>query len=407
MDWIDRIEGIPFEIVTGDGISYFPLYKSQDSEKSVEYNTSTFEFINVYGTLVDRKKPKSGKFPLTFYFEGADNIDQAQKFERSCDDPRAWILIHPFYGRIVGQPMSISRKDSFLNSTEVSVDFWESIEVDYPTRNFSIKDNTRELQTSVNTIGAKVYANNPNLSGLDIAKNKVSIQGIASDMSKLQDSSTYTDFQNYMAKGLKGMDDLLDAPLTAIENVQRFLDLPSRYITAVQSRIAGYEGAYNRLKFTIDTLTDKKYFESIGATTIASLCYVLINPVFGDYILISQIQKFAQKLRLIHSDYKLTLDNAKVSIYDINNNYNADPELQVALDNLVNYTLANLFALSFGAKRERVIYTDKKTNAIILVHRYIGLDDDDINLVDFIKMNDIKLKELFTIQKGRKIVYIK
>lgn len=407
MNWKDRINNIPFKIITGDGNEFLPLFKSTDSEKTKEFNTSTFEFINVYGTLVDRKKPKSGKFPLTFYFEGEDNISQADIFENSSDDPRPWIVIHPLYGRIIGQPLSISRKDNFLNSTEIAIDFWESIEAEYPTRNYSIKDNSRDLHDSVYLAASKSYVNNAKFTSVDIAKNQLNILTIAGNSKKLQDNNTYADFQNFLNKGLKAIDNLLESPLDAIENIQKFLDLPSRYEKAIAGRIASYEGTYERLKDSIDTFADKKYFESIGASTIASICDVLVNPIFGDYILVSDIEKMYSKLNDIHSDYKSILDNNKISIYDIKNNWNPDATVQQELNTLVTFTLANLFKLTFQAKRERVIYTDKKTNAILLVHRYIGLDNEDENLNNFIERNNIRLNELFTIPKGRKIVYLK
>jgi hypothetical protein len=407
MNWKDRIDNIPFKIITGDGNEFLPLFKSSDSEKDKEFNTSSFEFISVYGTLVDRKKPKSGKFPLVFYFEGEDNITQANIFENSSDDPRPWIVIHPFYGRIVGQPLSIKRKDSFLNSTEVTVDFWESIPVDYPARNYSIKDNSRDLHDSVYLAASKSYVNNTKFSSADIAKNQVNILTIAGNAKKLQDNDTYSQFQNALNKGLKAIDNLLDGPLVAIESIQKFLDLPSRYEKAIAGRIASYEGTYERLKDSIDTLVDKKHFESIGASTIASMCDAMVNPLPTDYVLVSDIEKMYTKLNDIHEDYKKVLDEKKVSIYDVNKSYSPDATVQHELGKMVTFTLANLFKLTFSAKRERIVYTTKKTNAMLLVHRYVGLDANDENIELFLKRNNIILNELFTIQKDRKIVYIK
>ena len=407
MTWEERINNIPLEIKTGDGKTYFPLFKSTDSEKTKEFNTSSFEFINVYGTLVDRKKPKGGKFPLVFYFEGADNITQADNFENSSDDPRPWEVNHPFYGRIVGQPLSIARKDNYLNSTEINIDFWETIEIEYPTRNYSIKDNTREKHNAVYLAAAVSYIKNAPFTSADISKNKVNILTTAGNAKKLNDNSTYADFQNALNKGLKAIDNLLADPLAAIESIQRFLDLPSRYEKAVEGRVASYLGTYERLKYSIDSLIDKKYFESIGASTIASMAYAMVNPLFADYVLISDIEKMYTKLNDTYEDYKKVLDQNKVSVYDIKNNWNPDATVQQELNDLVVFTLANLYRLTFVAKRERVIYTTKKTNAILLVHRYVGLDNLDEHLENFISRNNIRLNELFTIQKGRKIVYIK
>lgn len=121
MDWKERVDNIKFSIETGDGKIFYPLYKG--GEKGKEFNTSSFEFINVYGTLVDRKKPKSGVYPLVFWFQGADNIDQAAEFDISSDDPRPWTVTHPFYGTIKGHPINIKYDDSNLNITEVTIPF--------------------------------------------------------------------------------------------------------------------------------------------------------------------------------------------------------------------------------------------------------------------------------------------
>lgn len=405
--WKERIDNIPLQIITGDGNEFKPLFKSSDSEKTKEFNTSSFEFISVYGTLVDRKKPKSGKFPLTFYFEGEDNITQSDIFENSADDPRPWIVLHPFYGRIVGQPLSIARKDNFLNSTEINVDFWESIEVDYPIRNYSIKDNTRDLHNSVYLAASKSYVNNTKFSSIDIAKNHANILTIAGNAKSIQTNDTYSKFQNALNKGLKSIDKLLKDPLSAIEDIQRFLDLASTYDNAVEGRVGLYLSTYERLKDSIVSLVDKKYFEGIGASTIASIADAMINPLATDYVLVADVQKMSNKLSKVYNDYKTVLDSNQVSIYDVKKSYTPDATVQLELENLVTFTLANLFKLSFSAKRERIIYTDKKTNAILLVHRYIGLDNDDENLVKFIEINNIRLNELFTIQKGRKITYLK
>ena len=79
MTWEERVKNITFSIKTGDGKLYFPLFK-QNTESEKEYNTSTFEFIKVYGTLVDRKMPQGRKFNLVFYFTGADCITDSENF---------------------------------------------------------------------------------------------------------------------------------------------------------------------------------------------------------------------------------------------------------------------------------------------------------------------------------------
>ena len=405
MTWEERITNIKFSIVTGDGQTYYPFYKGGELEK--EYNTSSFEFISVYGTLVDRKKPKSRKLPLVFWFQGADNIEQADRFEISADDTRPWTIVHPFYGTIKGQPISIKRDDSSLNLTEITVPFWESIDADYPVSNFSVKDNTRDKRDLVYSDSALSAVTNVNFASIDVAKQAQSITDMSGEMKSIQDSNTFADFQNGLNAGLKAIDNLLEAPLNAIQSIQNFLDLPATYEQAVEGRIASYENIYYRLKMSITTLADKKYFESMGASVIASMSLGAVTPIVGDYVLVSDVEKMTARIAKIHKDYVDTLGDLKVSVYDVNNTYSPDASVQSELNSLVNYTIANLYRMSFEAKRERIVITDKKTNVILLVHRYLGLDDDDANIDTFVKTNNLKLNQLFAIEKGFEIRYAK
>lgn len=405
MDWRERIDNITFSIRTGDGKDFFPLWKEAESER--EYNTSAFNFINVYGTLVDRKKPQSRKFPLVFWFQGADNIDQADEFEASADDPRPWRINHPFYGIVYGQPISIKRVDNSLNITEVTVPFWESIDADYPVINYTVKDNTRDKHNSVYSACSNSYVTNVTFASIDISKNAESIIDMAGEMKVLQDNTTYAEFQNFLNSGLKAIDNLLEEPLNAIQMVQNFLDLPATYVRAIEGRLGSYENIYHHMKDTIKTVADKKYYEAVAGSIIASMALVVVTPIMGDYVLVSDIAGSTLKLVNIYNDYLETLDELKVSIYDVDNNFIPDATVQTELNSLVNFTIANLYAMTFEAKTERIVYADKKTNVILLTHKYLGLDASDENIATFIKTNNIKLNELFAIEKGREIKYAK
>ena len=405
MDWIDRINDIKFSIKTGDGKTYYPLYKGGEIER--EFNTSTFEFISVSGTLVDRKKPKSRKITLVFWFQGADNIDQADAFDISCDDPRAWEVMHPFYRFISGQPMSIKRDDSSLNITEVTVPFFESIDIDFPLTNYSIKDNTRDKHRRVYELSKTSAVTNVSFISADIPKLKQSILDMSGEMNKIQDGNTYSDFQNALNSGLKAIDNLLESPLEAMAKIQDFLDLPATYERAIEARIGNFENIYYRLKATINTLADKKYFESMGSSLIASMSLGMVLPRVGDYVLVTDVAAMTDKLSAIYNDYTETLDTIQNSVYEVGNSYSPDASVQIELNSLVNFTVANLYFMSFETKRERIVITAKQTNLILLVHRYLSLDADDENINTFVKTNNLKLNNLFVIEKGRTISYAK
>ena len=403
MSYYDEIENVEFTIETGDGSKYFPLWRG--GEKETEYNTSMFDFINVRGTLIERKKPRSPFFNLVFFFQGIDYLDIVRKFEVSASDSRPWKVKHPIYGIIKGQPLSFKRNDDHLNIVEITVPFWESIEADYPFTNYSIKDNTREKRTSLYSLASLAYVKNNPVSSASIPKLKTSITAMSGSMKSMQNNTTYSEFQNQLNKGLKAIDNLLDDPLNAIQNVQAFLDLPTTYAQVLEARLASYEAIYSRLESTIDDVSDKKYFESISASLIASFSVVLVTPQTGDYVLVADVFNASKRLAVLYSKYLAKLDDLKVSLYDLNKSFNPDASVQTELSSLVLFTISNLYKLSFESKREKTIVVDKDTSPILLVHRYIGLDANDENMANFVKTNDIKLREMFLIKKGREVKF--
>ncbi len=401
MDWIEKIN-IPFKITTGDGEVFYPLWRGAEKER--EFNTSQFEFINVYGTLVDRKKPQGAKINLIFSFDGADHIDMSDRFETACEDSRQWEVEHPIYGIIKGQPLSIKRDDSSLNITQISVSFMESISPDYPFENFSIKNNSMDRHEKTKYAFSKVAEIDYEVA--DISKQKESTLEMASDLENIQDDSTYADFQNALNSGLKAIDNLLEEPLNAIQTVQNFLDLPSTYERAIQGRVAAYESIYWRLKESIETYTDKKYYESMAGTVLSLISVVLVTPIRGDYILVSDIANMLDRLGLLYSDYRNTLNEISIEINDVNNAFSPDAEAQGLLDSQIIYTIANVYSYTFGAKREYIVVLKNNSNPILLTHKYLGLASSE-NIDTFVKMNNIKFNELFMLKKGREIKYIK
>jgi len=242
---------------------------------------------------------------------------------------------------------------------------------------------------------------------IDISKQKELTVIMASNLEAVQNNNTYADFQNALNEGLKAIDKLLEAPLNAIQTVQNFLDLPSTYEQAIKGRVAAYESIYWRLKDSIETLADKKYYEGMAGTILSLISVTITNPIAGDYITISDLKEMVDKISSLYYDYQQTLDNLSVSVYDVTNSFSPDALAQTELNNLINYTIANLYQLSFGARRERIVVLGKDTNLIILVHRYLGLDDDDENIQIFKKTNNITFNELFQLKKGREVKYIK
>lgn len=403
MSWINKIENVKFSIKTGDGKEFFPLWKP--GEKSIEYNTSSFDFIDVEKSLVERKKPKSGKYPLTFWFQGDDNIEQAQEFEDSAKDNRYWTVTHPFYGSIKGQPLSISRNDSNYNITEITVDFWETIVFDYPKSNLSIQDNTLVKKEEVFESCAEAYSVKEVFESKDISKLKKKIAKIGKALEVIQNDNTFADLQNKVNKALKASDSLITDSLNAISTAQDILNLPGEIVSSVKDRIGAYKSVFNSIIGVLESVPDKLFLQSMGASVISSMCNEGVNFDFeNDYTTVTEVEFVSSTILEIYNTYLELVDNSSTSNYDIENGYQPDAVVQSELHDLVMFTIANLFDLAFDAQQERVVYLPKDSNLVLLTHKYMGLANDE-NMQRFRDINNIKLKELFLIKKGRKIKY--
>lgn len=403
MSWQDKLQNIQFSIKTGDGKEWFPLFKT--GEKSKEFNTSIYDFIDVPKSLVERKQPKSSKYPLTFWFDGENHIETAEEFENSANDNRYWTITHPYYGTIKGQPLSITRNDVNLNITEISIDFWESIVFDFPKSNLSIQDNTLVKNESILDSCAVSYSGRKVQSTEDIQKNKDATLLIAKSFEKLQGDDTFSEYQNAVSTALKANDKLLTDSFDAILKTQVLINLPSTYERTVKEKISAYKSVFSSLNTILNTVADKLFYESMGASSISCYCNASVNYQFGvDYVTASEVESVASDLIQIYDSYLQLLDSASTSNYLVEVGYQPNPIVQTQLNDLVMYTLANLYNLAFEAQQERIVYIEKDTNIVLLTHRYLGLASDE-NIEIFRQINDIKLKELFKIKKGRKIKY--
>ena len=225
MSWLDKLENSKFTIQTGDGKTFSPLWKS--GEKSKDFNTAIFEFINVEGSYVKRKKPKSNKHTLVFYFQGEDNIEKSDEFETSANDSRAWKVQHPFYGNLVGQPLSMSRNDSNLNITEISVDFWETISEGGAKKKVSPVDNLISMGVTHQNTSAQIYASKVDIKPINQSAIKQNVTNFSLKYDSILDDVNYAEYQAAVSKAMQSIDDMILYPVQAIKDINELISIPN------------------------------------------------------------------------------------------------------------------------------------------------------------------------------------
>lgn len=408
MSWIDNVENTIFTIRTGDGKSYTPdLPINYETEK--QFNAATFEFISVAGALIRRKLPRARKFPLVFYFQGDNNIDVANAFDISSNDPRAWIVRHPQYGDITGQPISISRNDTKLNATEITVDFWETIVTTFPQVGLPDPAGEVVLKTEIfGTISPINYAAKVNLKPKDVTTVTNFAGTLTAIVQKGMDAAHTAEFTADINLMMNNINNLILAPVDAISSIHQVCLLPAKLELSVILRLEMISAIYNSIATILSnqpTVNNKAFFETAAGICVCSVANAITNPLNGDYITRDQVAAAQSNLMAIYSDYLNTLDTAYVEINTIGSAFSASQETQSALQDVVLSTLTNLYLLAFGAKQERLVMLEKDGQLIVLVHKYMGLDQSDANIETFRTINNFKNNYLFLIPAGTQVKY--
>ena len=77
----------------------------------------------------------------------------------------------------------------------------------------------------------------------------------------------------------------------------------------------------------------------------------------------------------------------------------------IALSQLANNVISNLFQIALLGKRERSILLDKDTNLIVLTHKLYGLDEFDNNMDQLMVNNNWGFNQLIQIKKNTIVKY--
>ena len=388
MSWKDNIENIELTIVTGDNEIFKPLYTT--SSQDIEFNVSEFNFIELEGTLVTRKKVKSQKIPLNIIFQGDDHIDIAEKFLESSKDPRYWTITHPIIGEIYGHPASINKINDDLNTVVFNIDFWETI---LPGQIKSAKVYPLELIESKNF--ELIEFGSLNLIPDQKPELKSLVAKIQSRYDVLIDKTNIDKYKGFIADAMSGIDKLLSEPQKAIRNISNLIQFPAYIQGSIKIRM-------NIVKAILDDILEilpknKIVYSIFGGAVIAAISQIILKPGENYFITRSQVR---EQFNILSQTYDLFLNEVD------DGNFQQDFQEAITLNEIVINTLYYLYDVSFDAKQERFDIVESDTNLILLTHKYMGLDFEDKNLNTFRELNGIKNKNLFIVKKGRKITYL-
>lgn len=404
MSWLEKLDE-PLIITTGDGEQYQPLWRN--AKKLCEYNIAEFEFRNLKGTLVDRGEPLGRKFDCEFYFTGEDHIDTAAAFEKSADDKRPWTIRHPYYGSITVQPSSLLYDNSDGNVTKITGTLLETITEVNPRTSVDPIDSIRISKINLDTTFETALTATP--TGKDVVSMKAANKknyNLSVPIIKLPKQVEEYNFAFNQANSF--VNTATATPLLAIRSTIRLISLPATFAGSVQDRVNLLNEQFKALSQTVVGLVDpssKQIYQGMAGSILSSMCLAASTPEDKDYGYANSVINVMDTISGVYRQLLADLDTIQTENGGSPISYIANAQALIELNALVNITVANLFSIALGARKERIVYTDVPTNLIIITHRFYGLDPDDNNLEEMRVNNNLSRSELIQIPKGRKIVY--
>ncbi len=409
MAWQDKVKN-KFIVTTGDGKNYFPYWLN--AAKSYDFNTAEFEFINISGTLVGRKTPKGKRYNIEIYFSGeytdGDHLDIAAEFDKSSQDPRRWTIQHPLYGKIIVQPLNLTFDNRDFNITKITGTVVETITQDQPKITVDPVDRIiLDKETADQLISVVFETDIPAPTTHDkntLTTNTSNLYNRIKD--KIKDTVDAEAYFGLFNSANAAINKATTDPLSAIRAVQAMINAPFGFADTVRNRIAMLVSQFQTLQTSIANIAgknDKRIYENNTGTLITSMCACAVTNY--DYSNRSDVFQVAQNITDSYNSYLDSLDDLQDANGGNPDNFIPDGDSQIAISNIVDFTLANLFIIANNARQSRTIYLENDSNLIILTHRFFGLTVDDSTIDEFMNLNDIGLNELIEIKKGRPITY--
>lgn len=404
MTWIDKIKN-QLIITTGDGKQYSPSWLN--AKKGIEYNIAEFDFPEQEGTLVKRGMQKGRKFPLELYFQGEDHLETSLAFEISAKDKRPWTLEHPFYDRLIVQPVALDFDNTALNVSKISGTVIETI----------VEDNPRTTSDPVDVIKTQKAALDTTLEqALTAPVEPVNITSMLDTNKKVFNLSVpiikipeeVADFMNLFNQANSFITTATASPLLAMRAAIAVITAPAKFAATVKSRMNVLTDTFNNLRATVEGMTSvvsKQIYQNSAGSTVSSMLLTAATPLAGDYTNSTSVLRVADQLTEIYDQYLEDLDLLQTDNGGNITSFIPDAQGLIGLNTLFNATIASLFKIALNSKTERSIITEKDTNIILLTHRFYGLDPFDNNMNEMIENNNLGLNDLILIKKGTKIIY--
>lgn len=407
MSWVEKVN-TKLTIKTGDGRTYTPNW--MNASKTVDFNISEFNFPNVQGTLVDRREAKGAKYNLEIYFQGENYLEISDAFDISAKDKRYWTIIHPMYGQLFVQPTSLNFDNTKYNVSKITGTIIETITETYPKPKVIAEDFVEQEVDEANQTITDSFENNVVLSTSDVTSMEASLESSYTNyepnIDELEDKNKFLESMNDARNKVRNITTDVNQGIRAMQTI---IQAPALFQQDIVSRLSMMKENFDTLRDTVQNIASnpgKFIYESLGGLLIGGTALALSRPNSeNDYANRVQVTDAIETLISMYNGYIEDLDAIQVGTGNNPTDYIPNYQSILILNEIVYFTLANLYAIGMDAKQERIHILEEDSNFILLAHRFYGLDENDNSIDELIRNNNLGLNGILNIKKDTPIKY--
>ncbi|MBP7735956.1 MAG: DNA circularization N-terminal domain-containing protein [Spirochaetes bacterium] len=420
MGWRDRL--IDAAITTPDKKRF--KFQYQDVEKTIDKKTSTYEFAEKDGALVQDFGLGKVSYPLTIFFSGEDYDLEAKRFEKSASKKGVCSLEHPVYGIKDVVIVKIQRRDSLQsagNQAVFNLDMTETIIPESPILGVEAISQVMTGIESMTDLAASTLEGVATFAyGLVSGIQQMAQTFINSAMRIFDAAVSVTDtaaaaFSSTANFINKNIDALALAPAELSRSLQTLILAPSQLPVSVKSRMAMYSDLLGQVLSDPMGANTREYRnqclmkQMLATAILTAMADVNLHPDTGTNTgFTTRADAIQSAASLVNTFLEVQgfLDGMETTgvSNDLENRFAASDALIQALKRIISSTARYLIQLSYELKQERIVTLDRDRTIIDLCYELYGTTANDY-LDLLIVSNSLTATEILLIPRAREIRY--
>ncbi len=379
-----------------------------------------FSTPGVKGVITQDLEVEANAYPLTFWFEGADNDLTASECYEACSEKGKWTVIHPVDGTKILQLVDYSKQVQPVTSgnvTEFNTNWLETVIGDSAKSSAQLSSLTKAqdiiladtTKTQLNEVVSQDTADKA-------SKFKTAVENVVTAFdTSLQNITDQVASVKAQADSIKrGISISLAEPavdvLSVAGQIRALVELPTLIVTDLSSKINTYGNfADSILGFSPETnspahintaaVQEMALTSALGSVGVSSVTTALtsrqqvIDTIESNFDLFETITNGLDAVQDLYKD-----DLLKRAYFSQSQSF-ADSALLSAA------TLAFLIRSAFDLAVEKKITLTEQVNPVLFAaEQYGGFGDDDVNIDLFFDSNELTGDECYLLPVGKEVV---